>query len=278
MNTALPRRGLARHVAALITSAAAVAIVTAAIFALDSVAPVLSLGVLYVFAVLPVAVLFGLALRAARSRSRACSRSTGSSCRRGTRSRLQRLARTGSRSPSTSSTAVVVSELAARSRRARGRGRAARARGRRCSPRSPASLLESEHVQDELRGIAERVADALGVAPGADRARLGAPARSQASRRYELAAGERSVGRLFLEPRARSPSVAAPPAPRRSPRCSRSRSTANGSAGEALEAETLRRSDAIKTAILRAVSHDLRSPLTAIRAATRRARERRRSS
>src|SRR5262249_40019624 len=35
----------------------------------------------------------------------------------------------------------------------------------------------------------------------------------------------------------------------------------------ALEAETLRRSDAIKTAVLQAVSHDLRSPLTAIRAA-----------
>ena len=36
----------------------------------------------------------------------------------------------------------------------------------------------------------------------------------------------------------------------------------------AVEAETLRRSDAIKTAILRSVSHDLRSPLTAIRTAT----------
>jgi len=36
---------------------------------------------------------------------------------------------------------------------------------------------------------------------------------------------------------------------------------------EALEAETLRRSDAAKTALLRAVSHDLRSPLTAIDAA-----------
>jgi two-component system, OmpR family, sensor histidine kinase KdpD len=33
---------------------------------------------------------------------------------------------------------------------------------------------------------------------------------------------------------------------------------------EALEAEALRRSDVIKTALLRAVSHDLRSPLTAI--------------
>ena len=38
-------------------------------------------------------------------------------------------------------------------------------------------------------------------------------------------------------------------------------------ASELVEAETVRRSDALKTAILRAVSHDLRSPLTAIRAA-----------
>ncbi len=60
MNTALPRRGLARHIAALSTSVAAVTLVTLAIYALDSVAPALSLGVLYVFAVLPVAVLFGL--------------------------------------------------------------------------------------------------------------------------------------------------------------------------------------------------------------------------
>jgi two-component system sensor histidine kinase KdpD len=36
---------------------------------------------------------------------------------------------------------------------------------------------------------------------------------------------------------------------------------------DALEAETLRRSDLVKTALLRAVSHDLRSPLTGIRTA-----------
>jgi two-component system sensor histidine kinase KdpD len=39
-------------------------------------------------------------------------------------------------------------------------------------------------------------------------------------------------------------------------------------ARQAVEAETLRQSDAVKTAVLRAVSHDLRSPLTAIRAAS----------
>ena len=39
-------------------------------------------------------------------------------------------------------------------------------------------------------------------------------------------------------------------------------------ASEAVEAETLRQADAVKTAVLHAVSHDLRSPLTAIRAAS----------
>ena len=35
-------------------------------------------------------------------------------------------------------------------------------------------------------------------------------------------------------------------------------------ANEAFDAEALRRSDTVKTAVLRAVSHDLRSPLSAI--------------
>src|SRR5262249_53040763 len=41
-------------------SVAAVAVVTLFVWALDPVAPILSLGVLYVFAVLPVAVLWGI--------------------------------------------------------------------------------------------------------------------------------------------------------------------------------------------------------------------------
>jgi two-component system, OmpR family, sensor histidine kinase KdpD len=48
------------HVTRLLISAAAVAVVTGAVFALKTVAPVLSLGVLYIFAVLPVAVFYGL--------------------------------------------------------------------------------------------------------------------------------------------------------------------------------------------------------------------------
>src|ERR1043165_241844 len=48
------------RVRAALLSLAAVAVVTGVIFALKPVAPVLSLGVLYLFAVLPVAVLWGL--------------------------------------------------------------------------------------------------------------------------------------------------------------------------------------------------------------------------
>ena len=49
------------HAARLALSAAAVAVVTAAVYGLSQIAPVLSLGGLYVFAVLPVAVFYGLA-------------------------------------------------------------------------------------------------------------------------------------------------------------------------------------------------------------------------
>ena len=45
----------------LLVSATAVAVVTGGIFGLREVAPVLSLGVLYVFAVLPIAIVYGLA-------------------------------------------------------------------------------------------------------------------------------------------------------------------------------------------------------------------------
>ena len=48
------------RVRAAVLSLAAVALVTGAVFALRPIAPVLSLGVLYLFAVLPVAVLWGL--------------------------------------------------------------------------------------------------------------------------------------------------------------------------------------------------------------------------
>jgi two-component system sensor histidine kinase KdpD len=254
-------RGLTRQLAALLTSAAAVALVTGAIFALDSVAPVLSLGVLYVFAVLPVAVLFGLTYALVVSVA-------------------SMLAFNWFFLPPTHTfqlsdgenwialavylvTALVVSALAARSR-----ARAAEAERRALEASLLAevagALLESERVQNELRGISDRVAEALGVARARielDSVRRPEPGESA----LELRAGERSVGRMFVE---------SEPDPEVAERISTSLASLLAVALDrerlgrrAIEAEALRRSDAIKTAILRAVSHDLRSPLTAIRTA-----------
>src|SRR5204862_5852927 len=62
MRTALMRRReVTGHAAALATSLALVVLVTGAVFAARSFTPVLSLGVLYLLAVVAVAVLFGLA-------------------------------------------------------------------------------------------------------------------------------------------------------------------------------------------------------------------------
>jgi K+-sensing histidine kinase KdpD len=54
------RRWVLRQLAAALASLGAVAVVSIAIWALEPLAPVLSLGVLYLFAVLPVAALWGL--------------------------------------------------------------------------------------------------------------------------------------------------------------------------------------------------------------------------
>ena len=260
--TALPTRGLVRQLAALLTSVAALALVTGSIYALDSFAPVLSLGVLYLFAVLPVAVLFGLTWAVPVSVA-------------------SMLAFNWFFLPPTHTlrlsdgenwialavylvTGVVVSALATRSR-AREEEAHKRALEASLLAEVAGALLESEHVQSELKGISERVAGALGVARTRielDSVRRPEPGESA----LDLRAGDRNVGRLFLD---------AEPDPNLARRLSTSLASLLAVAIDrerlgrrAVEAETLRRSDAIKTAILRAVSHDLRSPLTAIRAAT----------
>jgi len=259
---ALPKRGTARHAAALITSVTAVALVTASISALDSFAPVLSLGVLYLLAVLLVAALFGLAWAIPVSVASMLAFNwfflpPKHTLRLSDGENWTALA-------VFLVTAVVVSLLAARSR---AREEEARKRALEASllAEVAGSLLESEHVQDELRGISERVAEALGVARA--RIELDSVRRPESSETaLDLRAGNRGVGRLFLD---------SEPDPDLARRLSVSLASLLAVAIDrerlgrrAVEAETLRRSDAIKTSILRAVSHDLRSPLTAIRTAT----------
>jgi two-component system sensor histidine kinase KdpD len=168
MRAARPVRSPGELAVGLLASIGAVVFVTAAIAILESYVPVLSLGVLYVFAVLPVAVFWGISLGAFVSVASMLAFNWFFLAPRHT-FRLSE----GSNWLALAVylvTAVVVSALAASARR-----------------------------RAELAELREREAAAL--------------------------------------------------------------------AEEVLEAESLRRSDGIKTAVLHAVSHDLRSPLTAIVAA-----------
>ena len=256
------RHALSNRGARVVVSITALALVTGAIYVLQTVAPVLSLGVLYVFAVLPVAIVGGLpyALPVAIASMLAFNwlflpPKYTFELRESENWVVLAVYLV---------TAVVVSELAARSRR---RAAEAEQRAREAALLAEVAgvLLETSSVQAELPGIQTRVAPALG-ATGATielgSARPAAPHESV----YDLRAGDRLVGLLFLTGGA-SPSV--------TPRVLRALASLLAVALDrerlartALEAEALRRSDEAKTALLRAVSHDLRSPLTAIRAAT----------
>ena len=146
-------------------------------------------------------------------------------------------------------TAIIVSELAARSRR--------RAREASLLAEIAGSLLEHGTVAEELERISADAARALQI----DRARI---VLGDGTGGYELTAGGRRVGSIHLEGRERRGGAA-----RR--RLLPALASLLGVAidreqleREALEAEALRRADVIKTALLRAVSHDLRTPLMAI--------------
>jgi two-component system sensor histidine kinase KdpD len=245
-------------------SVASVAAVTGVVFGLREVAPVLSLGVLYLFAVLPIAAVWGLAYAIPVSV-------------------LSMLAFNWFVLPPQHTfalrdsenwvalavylfTAIVVSELAARTRR-RAADSEQREREATLLAQASAGLLQSSDVQSRLKEIAAGAARALGV----DSARielesLRRPAAGESARDLHVEA--RRVGRLFLEAGA----VTDPEAERRLlPALASLLAVASDRerlGRKALEAEALRRSDAAKTAVLRAVSHDLRSPLTAIRAAS----------
>jgi len=226
-------------------SVAAVAVVTAAIALLDNWIPVLSLGVLYLFAVLPIAVVWGLAYAVAVS--------VGSMLAFNFffLEPVHTLTLADSRNWFALLvfvvTAVVVSELATSSRR--------RAREAALLAEIATTLLEHGSVASELDEISAEAARAL----NAERAEIQLGERAGGG--FDLTAAGRRIGTIRVEggePGARRrvlPALASLLAVA----LDRERL-----AGEAVEAEALRRADAIKTAVLRSVSHDLRTPLMAI--------------
>jgi two-component system sensor histidine kinase KdpD len=229
----------------LVASVAAVAVVTLVIAGLDRWVPVLSLGVLYVFAVLPVSAVWGLRYGIGVSIASMLAFNFFFL------EPIHTLTLADSRNWFALVvfvfTSVVVSELASRSRR--------RAREAALLTGIATSLLERDSVAAELEQISAEAARAL----RAERAEIvlgEGPAGG-----YELVAGGRRVGRIRIEGgdvsarRRLLPAIAS----LLGVAIDRERLQA-----EALDAEALRRADAIKTAVLRSVSHDLRTPLMAI--------------
>ncbi|MGB2952364.1 MAG: ATP-binding protein [Gaiellaceae bacterium] len=245
-------------------SAAAVAVVTGVVFALKPVAPVLSLGVLYLFAVLPVAIAWGLAY--ALPVSIASLLAFNFFFLPPLHTFRLRDSENWVALAVYLVTAVVASELAARARR-RTADAEQREREATLLAESAAGLLESGDVRGQLRAIAERAARALGGVRGwieLDSLRRPDPGESA----HDLDAGGRHVGRLFVRPAIQPPGdVEARVLPALASLLAGARDRER-LGRTAVEAETLRRSDAAKTALLRAASHDLRSPLTAIRVAS----------
>src|SRR5439155_8463348 len=161
--------------------------------------------------------------------------------------------------------AIVVGELAASARR---RAVEAEQRRREATLLADVSaiLLESGEVLAKIRRIERLAADALAVR-GAHIEVESLRRPTESERVEELRAGERDVGRIFF---ARGDEPARDVAARLLPALASLLAVAidrERLAHKALAAEALHRSDTVKTAILRSVSHDLRSPLTAIRAA-----------
>jgi two-component system, OmpR family, sensor histidine kinase KdpD len=245
-----------RRVTGVVASVAIVTLVSLAVEGLHPYVPVLSLGVLYVFAVLPVAVAWGTGFAIAVSVA-------------------SMLAFNWFFLPPTHTfqlrdganwlalavylvTAVVVSALASRGRRRRDDAEQRR-READVLAQAAGDLLRGVEVETELDLLSELTGRALGVTSA--RIELGERSGEGA---IPLLAGKRVVATVLLSGRDEiDPSVRSRFLPALAALLGVAVDRAELEA-EALEAETLRRSDALKTALLRAVSHDLRSPLTAI--------------
>jgi two-component system sensor histidine kinase KdpD len=238
----------------------AVAGVTVAIELFDGFVPVLSLGVLYVFAVLPIAIFWGplLAVPVAVASMLAFNFFFLPPLYTLTLADRQNWFALAVYVV----TAMVVGSLASRYR---SRGGEAEQREREAALLADiaADLLRGTQLEDGIHRIEERTATVLGVS--SVRIALGEhPHGSSHEAPHPLTVEGRTIGVLFA-PEQEEPPLATRrrllPALASLLGVALERETL---AREALEAETLRRSDTVKTAVIQAVSHDLRTPLATI--------------
>jgi two-component system, OmpR family, sensor histidine kinase KdpD len=243
-------------------AAAGIALITLLLFALKDVAPVLSLGVVYLLVVLAAATVWGLWLGVATSLASALAFN------------FFHIPPTGrfTIADSENWVGLVVFFLAAVF--ASSLAQMARTRATEAEQRRQEADLSAEMARLLLRGggrleetlpaVGQRLAQALALQSAAIELRAVAP--GERSVVFELGEGGRQIGTLVLGA-GESEAVLRRVRERVAPALEALLAAAlerDALQAEVVETAALRRSDVIKTALLRAVSHDLRSPLTAI--------------
>ena len=258
--TAKPGEGR-RTAGGLLVAAASIALVTAVLFPLRDHAPVVSLGVAYLLAVLLVASVWGRRLGLVTALASALAFN------------FFHIPRTGRLTVSEGedwvalavflAAAIVTSSVAERARK---RAEAAEDHRREADLALELArlLLRGENLAASLRAAADRLAAALGV-ESADIVleNVQGDDRRQA---FPLREGSRQLGTLLL-PRDADEIALRRAQERIAPSLEALLAAAlerDALLADVVETHALRRSDVVKTALLRAVSHDLRSPLTAI--------------
>lgn len=236
---------------------------TLAVETLDGITPASSLSVLYILPVLLVATYWGLVLGVATALGSALAFNlfflppTG------------RLTVADDRNVAALGTFIVVAFVTSRVADL-ARARAAEAEARRQEADLAAEvargMLAGGDPDDLLRTAARRVAEALAV-PSAALERGDVPAGADGRHEaFPLRDGERTVATLLL-PAGLDPALRTRLVAHVLPSLEALLAAAlerDALQAEVVETQALRRSDVVKTAILRAVSHDLRSPLTGI--------------
>jgi two-component system sensor histidine kinase KdpD len=242
----------------------AVALCTLIVYPLKQVAPVVSLGVVYVPAVLVVAVTWGVALGGATAVLSALAFN------------FFHLPPVGQFAISDSSNwvalivflvAAALASSLAQVTRMRARDAEARRREADLSSEMAQLLLRGNSLKDALPTAAARLARALGLRSAA--IALETVEGDERSIAFPLREGTTRLGTLLVAADASEESLRrlqerVVPSLEALLSAARER---EGLLGGVVETAALRRADTIKTALLRAVSHDLRSPLTAISAA-----------
>jgi two-component system, OmpR family, sensor histidine kinase KdpD len=246
----------------LAISAVAVGVATAAIYPLKSVAPAVSLSVVYLPAVLLVSAYWGLWLGLFTSLLSAAAFNWFHIAPVG------RLTIADSRNwVALTAFVLVAAVVSAMAQIARGRAiEAERRRGEAdLAATLSRELLSGDRTQAALGAASRRVAEALGI-PSARIELVGAEdGEGQVAIPLQGSRGE-PIARLVV-PRGLSPETMSRMRTQVAPSLAALVAVAldrDAVQAEAVETAALRRSDELKTALLRAVSHDLRTPLTAM--------------